>query len=98
MDYVSGDTEFNVYKTEFAGTAKNTVAIWRMKDIRTEVARLRARGVVFEEYDFGEDGKTVDGIMSDEDGDANAWFRTPRATSWRSRRTAVDSAGVEFAG
>ncbi len=75
MDYVSADTSFNVYKTDFAGTAKNTVAIWRMQDIRSEVARLRSRGVVFEEYDLGEDGKTVDGIMSDEQGDANAWFK-----------------------
>jgi len=75
MDYVAADTSFNVYKTEFAGTAQNTVAIWRMKDIRAEVARLRARGVVFEEYDLGEDGKTVDGILTDEDGDANAWFK-----------------------
>lgn len=74
MDYVSDDSSFNVYKTEFAGTAKNTVAIWRMKNIRAEVARLRERGVVFEEYDLGEDGKTVDGILTDEDGDANAWF------------------------
>ncbi len=74
MDYVSGDTSFNIYKTEFAGTAKNTVAIWRMKDIRAEVARLRERGVAFEDYDFGEGGKTVDGIMTDDQGDANAWF------------------------
>ena len=74
IDYVSADTAFNFYKTEFARTARNTVAIWRMKNIRAEVARLRERGVVFEEYDLGEDGKTVDGIMSDEDGDANAWF------------------------
>lgn len=74
IDYVSAHTAFNIYKTEFARTAKNTVAIWRMKNIRAEVARLRERGVVFEEYDLGEDGKTVDGIMSDEDGDANAWF------------------------
>ena len=75
MDYASAGTSFNVYRTEFAGTAKNTVAIWRMKNIRDEVARLRDRGVVFEEYDFGEDGKTVDGIIADEDGDANAWFK-----------------------
>jgi len=72
--YVSGDSAFNLYKTEFAGTAKNTVGIWRLKGIRDEVARLRDRGVVFEDYDFGEEGRTVDGIMSDADGDVNAWF------------------------
>lgn len=72
--YGSADTSFNLYKTEFAGTAKNTVAVFRLPNIRAEVARLRARGVQFDEYDMGEFGRTVDGIMSDEDGDANAWF------------------------
>ena len=75
LDYASSDSSFNVYKTEFAGTAKNTVAVWRMRGIRDEVARLRARGVVFDEYDMGEDGKTVDGILSDDQGDLNAWFK-----------------------
>ena len=73
--YKSGASTFTVYKTEFAGTAKNTVGVWRLKGIRDEVARLRGRGVVFEEYDFGDGDKTVDGIMSDDDGDANAWFK-----------------------
>ncbi len=75
LEYRSGDTSFNVYKTDFAGTAHNTVAIWRMKGIRDEVARLKARGVVFEEYDFGDEGWTVGGILSDDDGDLNAWFK-----------------------
>ena len=75
MDYASADSSFNVYKTEFAGSAKNTVAVWRMRGIRDEVARLRARGVVFDEYDLGDGEKTVDGILSDDNGDANAWFK-----------------------
>ena len=75
LDYTSANSSFNVYRSDFAGTAKNTVAIWRMKGIRDEVARLRGRGVVFDDWDLGKDGKTVDGILSDEEGDANAWFR-----------------------
>jgi len=75
MIYDSGKTSFNVYRTEFAGTAKNTVGVWRMKGIRDEVARLRGNGVVFEEYDFGDEGKTVGGILSDAEGDWNAWFK-----------------------
>jgi hypothetical protein len=43
--------------------------------IRDEVARLRGRGILFEEYDFGDDGKTVGGILSDAEGDASAWFK-----------------------
>ena len=72
--YRSGDSSFAVYLTEFAGTAKNTAGVWRLTGIRDEVARLRGRGVEFEDYDFGDDGKTVGGIMSDADGDQLAWF------------------------
>ena len=75
MDYKSGDSRFNVYKTEFAGTAKNTIGVWRLQGIRDEVARLRGRGVVFEEYDFGDEGKTVGGIISNDEGDQSAWFK-----------------------
>ena len=72
--YTSDNSTFAVYKTEFAGTAKNTVGIWRLTGIRDEVARLRGRGVEFEDYDFGEE-KTVGGILSDAEGDVNAWFK-----------------------
>jgi catechol 2,3-dioxygenase-like lactoylglutathione lyase family enzyme len=73
--YKSGASMFTVYKTEFAGTAKNTVGLWRLKGIRDEVARLRGNGVVFEDYDFGDGDKTVGGILSDAEGDQNAWFK-----------------------
>lgn len=73
--YRSGPSTFTVYKTEFAGTAKNTVGLWRFVGIRDEVELLRGRGVVFEDYDFGDGDRTVDGIMSDDEGDWNAWFK-----------------------
>jgi catechol 2,3-dioxygenase-like lactoylglutathione lyase family enzyme len=72
--YKSGPSTFTVYRTEFAGTAKNTVGVWRVKGLRAEVDRLRERGVVFEDYDFG-DARTVDGIMTEADGEQNAWFK-----------------------
>jgi len=76
LDYRCGGSRFEVYKTEYAGTAKNTVAVWRLVGLRDEVARLRANGVAFEEYDFGDDEKTVDGILSDASGeDLTAWFK-----------------------
>jgi len=74
MSYRSGNTRFEVYKTDFAGTAKNTVAVWRLAKIRDEVGRLRARGVAFEEYDFGPEGRTIGGILSEGETDLNAWF------------------------
>ena len=73
--YKSGPSMFTVYKTEFAGTAKNTVGLWRLQGVREEVDRLRGRGVVFEEYNLGEWGKTVDGIMVDPEGNDAAWFK-----------------------
>lgn len=72
--YRSGPGRFSVYQTPSAGTAKNTVAVWRVSDLRAEVAGLRSRGVVFEEYDFGDD-RTVDGILTGPDGEMNAWFK-----------------------
>jgi catechol 2,3-dioxygenase-like lactoylglutathione lyase family enzyme len=71
--YASGDSAFTVYLTDFAGTAKNTVAVWRIPDLHAEMAELRGRGVVFEDYDFG-DWKTVDGVLTDPDGSLAAWF------------------------
>jgi catechol 2,3-dioxygenase-like lactoylglutathione lyase family enzyme len=74
--YRSGASTFNVYMTSYAGTAKNTVAAFAVPDIRAEMADLRSRGVVFEDYDFGE-VKTVDGLLVDSDGTTNAWFKDP---------------------
>jgi catechol 2,3-dioxygenase-like lactoylglutathione lyase family enzyme len=71
--YRSGETRLSIYPTPSAGTARNTVAEWHVDDLRAEVAALRARGVVFEEYDFGTGG-TVDGTLTDSDGSLNAWF------------------------
>ncbi|HEY4228116.1 MAG TPA: VOC family protein [Candidatus Limnocylindrales bacterium] len=75
LDYRCGDSRFEVYKTDYAGTAKNTVGVWRLVGLRDEVARLRANGVVFEEYDFGDGELTVGGILSDATGDLTAWFK-----------------------
>ena len=75
VNYKSGASTFSVYKSEYAGTAKNTIALWRFVGVRPEVDRLKERGVVFEEYDFGPEGKTVDGVLSDEQGNTIAWFK-----------------------
>ena len=75
LSYRSGDSRFEVYKTDFAGTAKNTVAVWRLANIRDEVGRLHGNGIAFEEYDFGPEGRTVGGILSEGESDLNAWFK-----------------------
>jgi len=67
---------FTLYETPFAGTARNTVMNWIVPDVHAAVARLRDRGVTFEDYDFG-GFRTVDGILDTPDGGSNAWFKDP---------------------
>jgi catechol 2,3-dioxygenase-like lactoylglutathione lyase family enzyme len=81
VGYQSGPSTFTLYQTSFAGTAKNTVAVWRLTGLVDEVARLRALGVVFEDYDFGDGEATVAGILSDADGPVNAWFTDSEGNS-----------------
>lgn len=73
--FESGGSEFGLYPTQFAGTSQATTAAWRVDDVEREVAELRERGVVFEEYDLP-DFKTEGGIamMGDLKG---AWFKDP---------------------
>jgi catechol 2,3-dioxygenase-like lactoylglutathione lyase family enzyme len=69
----SAGSEFEIYETSNAGTAKNTQMGWLTDDLDAEMARLRARGVVFEDYDVP-GMKTVNGVATTDDGRA-AWFR-----------------------
>ena len=79
LAYEVDSTIFTVFETPAAGTAQNTVALWRVPDLRAEMARLQARGVVFEELDLGGDERTIDGIMTGADLKGgtvlNSWFR-----------------------
>ena len=78
LRYSLRSTMFTVFETPLAGTAKNTVAVWQVDDLRAEVARLRARGLAFEQLDYGPDDRTVDGIMTtatDAGIVLNAWFK-----------------------
>lgn len=63
-----------VYQTGSAGTARNTQAGWTVKDIESTMKGLRARGVQFEEYDFGQ-MKTVDGLFDVPGMGKAAWFK-----------------------
>ncbi|MHA7222029.1 VOC family protein [Arthrobacter sp. RHLT1-20] len=65
-------TSFLLYKTDNAGTAKNTQMGWGTDNIEAEVEDLRGRGVAFEEYDFP-GLKTENGIAATPVGKA-AWF------------------------
>jgi len=71
--HFAGDTWLYLYTTPSAGTARNTIAGWTVRDIAVVMANLRGRGVNFEDYDFGE-LRTVDGLADFGVAKA-AWFK-----------------------
>ena len=73
--YESGGVKFIVYLSSFAGTNQATAAGFDVEDFDAAIAELRSRGVVFEEYDLGEDFTTVDGVLTTPDGGRGAWFK-----------------------
>ncbi len=52
MYEAGGGTHFFLYPTTHAGLAPQTVMSFMTPDVDTEVRDLKARGVVFEEYDL----------------------------------------------
>ena len=71
-----GGSRFLIYQSEFAGTNKATAAGFALDNFDEVIQALRDRGVEFEEVDFGEMGKTVDGVIATPDGSAKAaWVR-----------------------
>jgi catechol 2,3-dioxygenase-like lactoylglutathione lyase family enzyme len=57
------DTRFAVFTSQGEALGTHTQAIWLVEDVESEVAALKARGVVFEEYDLPA-LSTVNGIAT----------------------------------
>jgi predicted enzyme related to lactoylglutathione lyase len=68
----AGGTGCFLYQTPNAGTSQASQAFWQVEDIEREVAELKARGVVFEDYDMP--GKDAQGIVN-QGGAKAAWFK-----------------------
>ncbi|MEP6918228.1 MAG: VOC family protein [Acidobacteriota bacterium] len=62
-----------MYPSAGAGTSTASTAFWSVDDVVAEVAELKARGVVFEEYDMP-GLKTVNSIATG-GGAKTAWFK-----------------------
>jgi catechol 2,3-dioxygenase-like lactoylglutathione lyase family enzyme len=60
--YDAGTAAFGVYPSDHA-------------DFDAARRELLSRGVVFEEYDLGEDFRTVDGVLVSPDGEKTSWFK-----------------------
>jgi catechol 2,3-dioxygenase-like lactoylglutathione lyase family enzyme len=81
LRYVCGGGEFALFASAGAPSGEHTQMGWEVDDIEATVRDLRARGVVFEEYDFP-GLRTVGGIAEIEgnypskgSGERGAWFR-----------------------
>lgn len=74
--YEAGGTHFLVYVSPFAGTNQATAAGFSVENFDEMIGELRGKGVTFEEVDFGELGKTIDGVISSPDDMGKAaWFK-----------------------
>jgi len=74
--YKSGDTNINVYHSQFAGTNKATAVTWMVGDeIGNVVKALKSKGVTFEHYNMP--GLTLEGDIHVGYGMKVAWFKDP---------------------
>jgi predicted enzyme related to lactoylglutathione lyase len=71
--YECGGAEVFMYPTQNAGTSKASQAFWQVEDIEAEVADLKVRGVVFEEYDMP--GIRMKNGIATGGGAKTAWFK-----------------------
>jgi catechol 2,3-dioxygenase-like lactoylglutathione lyase family enzyme len=62
-----------MYPSPGAGTSKASTAFWAVDDVAAEVAELKARGVVFEEYDMP--GIKMVNSIATAGGAKTAWFK-----------------------
>ncbi len=67
------DSRFSVFTSQGEASGTHTQAMWLVEDVEFEVAALKARGVVFEEYDVPS-LKTVNSIATLGPG-KGAWFQ-----------------------
>ena len=75
--FESGGTFIEVYQSEFAGSAKNTVAGFEVTDLEGTMSSLRGKGVTFLEYDTP-NFKTDNGVAEMGGPDTRGcWFKDP---------------------
>lgn len=74
--YKSGNTMFNVYRSDFAGTNKATALTWEVGDqVEDVVTAMREKGIRFEHYDLP--GMRREGDIHIADEMKVAWFKDP---------------------
>ena len=71
--YECGGTEVFMYPTKNAGTSQASQAYWQVEDVEAEVAELKSRGVVFEQYNMP--GIEMRNSIAVAGGAKTAWFK-----------------------
>ena len=69
----AGGTSCFLYPTPNAGTSQASQAFWQVDDVDAEMAELKSRGVVFEDYDIP--GERSPGGAITANGAKAAWFK-----------------------
>lgn len=76
ITYLSGSSQINVYRSDYAGTNKATTLSWAVGDeIEEIVAALDAKGVPFEHYQMP--GLQLKGHIHAGESMKVAWFKDP---------------------
>ena len=76
--YRAGKSKVLVYQSQYAGTNQSTAVTWGLSsgdEVEPLVSALKAKGVVFEHYDFP--GLTRKGDVHIAGKLKNAWFKDP---------------------
>jgi catechol 2,3-dioxygenase-like lactoylglutathione lyase family enzyme len=76
VSYRAANGQFNLYQTEFAGTAQHTLIVWTVPDIAAAVRELADKGVAFERYNMP-DFKTDAAGIANMGPERVAWFKDP---------------------
>ena len=71
-DFADGTSCF-LYPTPNAGTSQASQAFWQVDDVDAEMAELKSRGVVFEDYDMPGERSPGGAIIAN--GAKAAWFK-----------------------
>jgi len=73
--YEIGSARFGIYGSDHAGNNLATAMRIVVSDFEDFYEQLASNGVVFEEYDMGDDFRTVNGVLTSPDGERTAWFK-----------------------
>lgn len=73
--YDTGSARFGIYRSDYAGQNRATAARLVVPDFDKARTELLSRGAVFEEYDLGDDFRTVEGVLVSPDGERTSWLK-----------------------